>query len=256
MKKQAALLWIFMGLPIVCIPLFFIGYIATRPIIYVKIGCFYYEGKIVSQNYTTAARWFRRAAEHGNAFGQEWLGYCYLDGKGVPKNYEEAAKWSHAAAQQGRSRAQYNLGNAYYSGKGVPLDYTEAVIWFKKAAEQGIAPAQRNVGYAYQTGTGVQTNLSEAILWYEKAAEQGDARAQCNLGVCYAEGLGVPKNMVISYSFFFLGSQHPNKDDPAVQGAMRNLEVFKKLYMSPEQIEQGKALAKEFARKFGSKRPE
>ena len=49
----------------------------------------------------------------------------------------EAVKWYRLAAEQGDAAAQYNLGFAYYNGEGVEQDYAEAVKWWQMAAEQG-----------------------------------------------------------------------------------------------------------------------
>ena len=98
------------------------------------------------------------------------------------KNYAEAVKWFRKAAEQGNADAQYNLGACYYNGQGVTKDYTEAVKWIRKAAEQGFAGAQYNLGNCYYKGNGVTQNYTEAVKWYRKAAEQGNAEAQYHLG--------------------------------------------------------------------------
>ena len=49
----------------------------------------------------------------------------------------EAAKWFRKAAEQGDAEAQSKLGECYYFGIGVEKDETEALKWFRKAAEQG-----------------------------------------------------------------------------------------------------------------------
>ena len=51
-------------------------------------------------------------------------------------------KWYRKAAEQGDAKAQYNLGNCYYFGNGVTENEQEAVKWYRKAAEQGDAKAQ------------------------------------------------------------------------------------------------------------------
>ena len=53
----------------------------------------YRDGKGVTQDYKEAAKWFRKAAEKGDAFGQRELGLCYETGKGVGKDQKEAEKW-------------------------------------------------------------------------------------------------------------------------------------------------------------------
>jgi len=47
----------------------------------------------------------------------------YDNGQGVSQSYEQAVKWYRQAAQQGDAIAQLNLGNMYNSGRGVPQDY-------------------------------------------------------------------------------------------------------------------------------------
>jgi TPR repeat protein len=49
----------------------------------------------------------------------------------------EAVKWFRKAADQGDAKAQLNLGACYFRGEGVKQDKAEAVKWYRKAAEQG-----------------------------------------------------------------------------------------------------------------------
>ena len=63
-------------------------------------------------------------------------GYMYDTGEGVPKNDTEAVRWYRMAAEQGDATAQVNLGLMYANGRGVPQNNTEAVRWFRMAAEQ------------------------------------------------------------------------------------------------------------------------
>ena len=55
-------------------------------------------------------------------------------GEGVPQNYKEALKWYRRAADQGDAAAQFNLGLAYTQGKGVSKDYILAHMWLNLAA--------------------------------------------------------------------------------------------------------------------------
>ena len=48
---------------------------------------------------------------------------------GVLQDYAEAARWYRKAAEQGNAIAQTNLGTMYFQGQGVPQDYAEAVRW-------------------------------------------------------------------------------------------------------------------------------
>ena len=69
----------------------------------------------------------------------------YAEGEGVEQDYTEAAKWFRKAAEQGDAVAQYTLGIMYSEGEGVSQDYKKAVKWFRKAAEQGDSAAQVKV---------------------------------------------------------------------------------------------------------------
>ena len=80
--------------------------------------------------------------------------------------YEEAFKWYRLAAEQGDAVAQSNLGTCYFGGEGVEQDYGEAVKWFKKAAEQEQANAQYNLGLCYEKGFGVEQDYKEAVKFY------------------------------------------------------------------------------------------
>ena len=126
-------------------------------------------------------KWYRKAAEQGDAHAQNNLGAIYNNGQGVARNYFEAVKWYRLSADQGNAGAQFNLGIVYSEGNGVSRDYAEAAKWFRKAAEQGVVVAQNNLGEIYRTGQGVPQDFAEAAKWFRKAADQGDAAAEKNL---------------------------------------------------------------------------
>jgi uncharacterized protein len=91
-------------------------------------------GRGVPQSDTEAAKWFRRAADQGDALAQFYLGVMYNEGRGVPQDYAEAAKWYRLAADQGDAQAQYNLGLSYARGEGVTPDPIAAHMWLNLAA--------------------------------------------------------------------------------------------------------------------------
>jgi hypothetical protein len=141
----------------------------------------YANGRGVAQDAAEAVRWYRKAAEQGDADGQFNLGVMYANGRGVAQDAAEAVRWYRKAAEQGDARGQFNLGWMYANGRGVNKDAAEAVRWYRKGAEQGYAKAQFNLGVAYANGEGVAKDEAEAVRWYRKAAEQGHAGAQAAL---------------------------------------------------------------------------
>ena len=105
-------------------------------------------------------------------------GSCTPTGDGVPEDDSEAVRWFRLAADQGDAEAQYCLGIMYRNGDGVPQDYAEAVRWLRLAADQGVALAQAILGIMYRKGEGVPQDYAEAARWSRLAADQGLAPAQ------------------------------------------------------------------------------
>ena len=65
-----------------------------------------------------------------------------LRGDGTDRNEAEAARWYRVAADKGDAAAQFFLGKLYKDGKGVEKSAKLALEWFKKAAAQGYADAE------------------------------------------------------------------------------------------------------------------
>jgi TPR repeat protein len=138
-----------------------------------NLGERYSRGDGVTRDDAQAARWFRKAAEQGNALAQTYLGAAYELGSGVPQDHVQAAAWYRKGAEQGNAKAQGYLGRLYSTGDGVPKDYAEAAKWHRKAAEQGNADSQIELGALYQLGQGVPKDDIEAYFWI-KVASSGE----------------------------------------------------------------------------------
>jgi TPR repeat protein len=100
--------------------------------------------------YATAAAWYRKAAEQGDAAAksdladiQERLGIMYELGAGVAKDHAEAAVWYRMAAEHGNADAQAGLGNLYLNGRGVPQDSVTAHM--SESGDQEAAKARDSV---------------------------------------------------------------------------------------------------------------
>ena len=61
----------------------------------------------------------------------------HVVGQGVPQDYREAVRWFRLAADQGDAEAQVNLGLMYAGGNGVPQDYVAAHMWMNLAGARG-----------------------------------------------------------------------------------------------------------------------
>jgi len=83
-------------------------------------------------------KWFRKAAEQGNPDAEATLGMYYEFGEGVEQDYTQAAYWFRRAAEHvpnlgGAGQGRNNLGLLYADGHGVPKDYVQAYKWFSLA---------------------------------------------------------------------------------------------------------------------------
>ena len=94
----------------------------------------YETGEGVPENDPEAVRWFRLAADQGDADAQSNLGVMYANGEGVLEDDPEAVKWLRLAADQGVVAAQFNLGVMYANGGGLPEDYVLGYAWLNLAA--------------------------------------------------------------------------------------------------------------------------
>ncbi len=63
---------------------------------------------------------------------------------GLAQDYASAVKWYKRAAEQGHASAQFNLGEMYFKGQGDTKDYTRAYMWWEIAASQGDENAVKN----------------------------------------------------------------------------------------------------------------
>ena len=120
------------------------------------------------RDYATAIRGFLVHAEQGTAEAQLNLGLMYALGQGVLKDEAEAARWFRLAAEQGNAAAaQFNLGVMYANGERVLKDSVLAHMWCNiaganghEAAREGRDHLERDMTRAEDqprdwTGTGV-----------------------------------------------------------------------------------------------------
>ncbi len=192
----------------------------------------YRLGRGVAQSDTEAVKWYRKAAEQGDADGQVNLGWMYREGLGVAQSGAEAVKWYRKAAEQGDADAQNRLKqmgvdwtqpqiakaepktpepsnqtDADYQ-KGLDAynhgDYQAALRELRPLAEMGMATAQVRLGDVFKEWAEIARknndavkwfrNATEALGWYRKAAEQGNADGQVRLGAMYEEGYGIDQD--------------------------------------------------------------
>lgn len=83
----------------------------------------------------------------------------------------EAVKWFRLAADQGNAEAPFKLAQHYFLGLGLPKDSAEGVKWMQLSADRGWPQAQGALAHYYDDGReGVAKNQVLAHKWYNLAA--------------------------------------------------------------------------------------
>ena len=154
-------------------------------------GVRYAVGAGARQDWKTARKWIRRAADQGHGQAQVFLGDMYSEGRGVEQDFAAASRWYRRAATSGNAYAQNNLGANYALGSGVIQDFAKAERWLRMAAAQDHAKAQHNLGLLFAKGLG-QRNEAKAALWFSPSWRAGSRNRSISVGrpACLGQGLG------------------------------------------------------------------
>jgi TPR repeat protein len=189
-------------------------------------GCKNHNGKIVvRRSRKKAAKWFRRAAEHGLTPAQNTLGVLLSNGDGIKKNANKAFLWLRKAFHAGDSCAAHNIAITYREIG----DLRTAVKWFRKAADAGDDDALIQLGIHYYWGKGIRKNTKQAVRCFRMAtkgkniSEAGRDDAFFLLGVAYSEGEGVRAS--ISNAIKLFRRANVDNDHPAASKMLRQLEA-------------------------------
>lgn len=186
----------------------------------------YSDGKVVSENFSEAAKWYRRSADAGYPKAQTGLGVISLikaaglagdDESAVrfasdesksdeisslishPEKIQtdnqadlrDAVNWFRRGAEQGNDeKAQFILGTMLLTGVGVQKDFSQAAKMFQLASTKEPA-AQAILGQFYLGGIGVKQDLREAARRLREAADKDEPHAYTYLGIMYWRGMGV-----------------------------------------------------------------
>ncbi len=117
---------------------------------------------------------------------QFYTGYAFSTGNGLEMESpdpQKAKRWYKAAADNGEAMAMCNLGCMYFGGRLKDDGRTSkqsAYYWFSKAADKGNAQSMFNLGVLCETGEGLVSEvplLPQALHWYEMARNHGYADA-------------------------------------------------------------------------------
>jgi TPR repeat protein len=146
---------------------------------------------------TTAAYWFRKAANTGHNEAFCHLGQLYKTAQGgVPQDSSKALQLCFHAARNGSAWAQRQVGQ-YFATKSLS-DFAQAAYWYQQAAVNGDAPAAYALAELYFHNPLVMAerfsleNRDHRQLardWYEVAAGLGLKAAYTKTALLYYQAL-------------------------------------------------------------------
>lgn len=126
-----------------------------------------------------AFRWFKTAADQGNAEGLFQLGLLYLLGHYVEQNIQVGCQLMEDAGEKGLGHAQISLAVIYSEGEYIDPDPDRASYWFRKGDEQITKEFEAEtlvcLGIVHREGWGTAPNNILAYKWF-KLAEHKDHR--------------------------------------------------------------------------------
>jgi TPR repeat protein len=154
------------------------------------------SGAIDREDFESAFRLFKAAANCGLPSAMFNVACCYRDGKGVAKNLTAAQELFHwLAIQANMPQAQNALAMCYWFGVAVPMNRRQAFTYFEQSAEQHDIHGMYNYGLCFFNGDVVKRDVVKAAELFEKAAEKGVLEAQYVLGMLLARGEGVRQDL-------------------------------------------------------------
>jgi curved DNA-binding protein CbpA len=134
-----------------------------------------------AKDYKGAMRFFKQAAELGDAKGQYALGFMLYHHTTrnvftTHKIYGEAFNWWHKAAEQGNANAQYMLGLFYQHAEGTDYNGAEARKWFERAALSGHSLAKERLNGIGRTLDSVHVFRAVPLVKWFMGATPGAPR--------------------------------------------------------------------------------
>lgn len=118
-------------------------------------------------------------ASSGDVVAQFHMGKFYDFGHGVSEDYSSAARWYELAASKGEPRAAHNLANLKLAGKGIPQDIDGAVSLYEIGMVMGDPLGAETLGGFFLHGE--NRNIEKAVGFFRRAYELGSQSAGMRL---------------------------------------------------------------------------
>ncbi len=171
-------------------------------------------------------------AEAGDIDAQLRVGAAYDYGQGAPRDGSEAMKWYRMAADRGNAEAQNSVGSVLQAEKR----YEEALPWFEKASAQGHALATNNLAYLHDLGLGVKQDRRKGFELYSRAADLGWAEAMWNIANMYGAGQLGEKDLVAACVWAMRARKFAAPDEHQLLNHLSRVIPYMEHSLSAEQL--------------------
>lgn len=184
------------------------------------LGSIHARGIGVAEDRCRALPWFQRAAAQDDSRAIAWLGVYHQLGDCMPKDYDEAARYFKQAAELGQAGAYVSLALLHSDKSEGLYDPILTIKWAKKEWDVNketnkgyhVIVAALILGSSYKVGKGVSVNLEKAAFYSSFAANQGLHYAQFLLGKIYEIHRDPARRYTQGYEWIFLAAYQGNED--------------------------------------------
>lgn len=195
-----------------------------------EVGTWYYTGKHVKQDYSTAFDWWKKSALKKNVRAIANLGLCYQLGHGVKKDSVDAIRLYKKSIRDGNElllkqrmeivdKSAFDamlVGNCYETANGVKKDLAKAAEYYSKAAAKGSVDGMRMGGMCFLNS---KQNV-KAYQLFKKGSDKGDVTSSFWYGKMLLGNMGVAADKKTAVIALLKAAE---VDMPAAQNAMGEL---------------------------------
>lgn len=185
------------------------------------LAVLYLDGTEVPKDFKKGSELLGRAAEAGYAASQVRLAKLFFQ-QGKAGAMRPAERWFKRAADQGNAEARYRLATLYILGQRYeqPEDQTEerqhklraAIELLLLSSDQHYMPATSRLGRLRFHGTLVMQNVKQGLRFLRGAAAAGDANAQYDLAHAYFYGTNVAQDYAKAAHYLQLAAAQKHPD--------------------------------------------
>lgn len=140
------------------------------------------------------------------------IGEVYYRGIGIKRDFHQAFRFYRKAADLGNASALRRLANCYETGRGTDRDLEAALVCYEDASERGDALATLKLGDFYRNGFSslVTKDIYKATDYYLAALQQakknmdvwGAPDVYLRVADCLLNGIGIKKDIETAYDFY------------------------------------------------------